>query len=191
MHRLALIIVVAALAGCGARPIMSDSLRGPGRPVIRTRNYTRIELEDLKNRGHTYYADIRKTHAAVVAVLRAHRLKIERDSFRADRDSGQITTGFSVLPARPVRETLDAINGVFDEVRLTKGRYKVEVGLTLRSHNVTNVLIREYFDAFDANTGRWQRQFIPPGHVTRALFKQIDRRVRVIKNPSEPMWKNW
>jgi len=178
------------LTGCGARPIVVDSLRGPN-PILRTRNYTKPELEDLKNRGHTYQADIKKTHRAVEAVCRANRLRIKRNAKWFDRGAAQITTERSSQPARPVIETVRLIDRTFDEFKLDRGRYRIEIAITSITTERTNVVIREYFEAHEVKSRQWLMQFIPPGYVTKALFKQLDRRIRVLKNPKMPMWRNW
>jgi len=184
-------VAAAALAGCGARPIVVDSLRGGGNPVLRTRNYVKPELEDLKNRGHTYLAGIRATHRAVEAVCRQNRLRMLKNAKWFDRGAAQIVTERSTLPARPVMQTVRLIDENFDEVQLTRGRYWLEIGITSVTHDRTNVVLREYFEPYDAKSRQWLRRFVPPGYVTKAFFKQLDRRVRVLKNPRMPMWRNW
>jgi hypothetical protein len=181
----------AVLAGCGARPVVQDSLRSPGVTLRRTSNYTKPELEDLKNRGHTYLADIKTAHAAVLDLCKLNRLRFEMHSDFLASGAAQIVTTRSNTPAGPINQTLRAINAVFDDVKLTAGRYYVEIGVTSRAHDRTNVIIREYFEAYDSVTRDWKVEYIPPGYVTKDLFRQLDRRLRVIKNPSELMWRNW
>ncbi len=181
---------LVALAGCSAKPVITDNLRGPN-PIQRTRNYVRPELEDLKNRGHTYLADIKTTHRALLVVLRANRLQVKRDANWHSAGAGQIVTGFSSVPKREVIETLRLIDRNFDDVKLSKGRYSLDIGITSVAQDRTNVIIREFYQPYDPRSGRWLRQFVPPGLVTKALFKQLDRRLRVLKNTKELMWKNW
>ena len=181
----------AVLAGCGAQPVVQNSLRSPGETIHKTANYTRPELEDLKNRGHTYLADIKKAHAAVLDLCKLNRLRFDMKSDFLDSGAAQMVTTRSNTPAGPINQTLRAINAAFDDVKLTGGRYYVEIGVTSRAHDRTNVIIREYFEAYDSVTRDWKVEFIPPGYVTKDLFKQLDRRLRVIKNPSELMWRNW
>ena len=191
MRKLIAALAVLSVAGCAASPVITDSLRGPG-PVLRTRNYTRPELEDLKNRGHTYLADYKTTRAAVLALCRANRLPIRTEADWGDEaGASHILTERSTLPARAIAETVQLLDKCFEELKLTRGRYHTEIAVTRRTHDKTNVLIREYFEAYDAKAGQWHMEFVPPGYVTKALFKQLDRRIRVLKNPKMLMWRNW
>ena len=191
MRRAIAALAILGLAGCGARPVAVDSLTGPN-PVMRTRNYVTPELQDLKNRGHTYLAGIKETQAAVQWLCARNGLKIDRNADWSYGGAGMVVTGRSAVPAGPVKQTLALLGRNFPEYRLTKGRYWLEIGITSPvDRDKTNVVMREYFEPYDELSRTWLEQFTPPGLITKDLFKQLDKRMRVLKNPSETMWRNW